>query len=99
MRVYPSGARVIRYRGARMTRRAARPVPAVGDPRAKVGERTRGEAFALQALVTHRRVELVDEPEIGVHRLKVARVGFPQVAIERPDHRRRRRQTWHLAVE
>jgi hypothetical protein len=53
------------------------------------GERALGETLLLHALVAHALTQLVDQTEVRVHRLEVARVGLAHVAVERAEHRRR----------
>jgi hypothetical protein len=68
-------------------------------PLGEVAEGALGELLALGDLVAHRLREVVDEAEVGVHRLEVPRVGLAQVAVEGAQHRRRRRQRRLPAAE
>src|ERR1041384_7927655 len=54
-------------------------------------ERAFGELFLLLLLVLETDAQLFDETEVRVHRLEVLGVRLAQIAIERAEHRRRRR--------
>ena len=62
-------------------------------------EVTLGKLFPLESLVAWRLRQVVDQAEVGVHRLKVSRVGLAQVPVQRAEHRRWRRQRGFGALD
>ena len=89
-----------RGRRSRQRRRASRMPPA--SPRCEhrsrhsrhvAPARARRAARASARLSFTRVRQVVDEPEVRVHRLEVLRVGLAQIAVQRAEHRRGRRHT------
>ena len=81
-------------RATRCTAATIRVAPLVMSASARSASRS-----VLTRLSFTRSAEIVDQAEVRVHRLEVPRVGFAQVAVERAEHRRRRREHRVLAGE
>src|SRR5687767_12173368 len=64
----------------------------IARPSIDLIERTLGEFLAFELLIADRLRQIVEKPEVRVHRLEVFRICLAKISIEGAEHRRRRRE-------